>query len=225
VLHAFLTVPHFVHGSRSIEAILDMCRLTQQRRFTASCLPTPDQLAEHVSDVDDFMDRVRAERLPAELREELGELIHQEYRSMRRRLCRTGDDLDNDPAMLPWCGLRADLRESNRQQGDATPRRLRQFDMYMAKYDPDEDELEVKEFTHEQIEKLAEMEHERYVAERLTAGWQQGPRNAANSTTPFLVPWCDVSAYYKEYDRESIRNLPRLLKAVGYRVYRKPDPD
>ena len=223
VLHAFLTTPHFVHGARSIEAILEMCQLARQRRFTSSSLPTPEQLNEHVADVTDFMDRVRAERLPEALREDLGAMIYQAYQSMRRRLCRPGDDLDNDAAMLPWSALRADLRESNWQQADAIPGRLRLLNMYMAECDPEKFAQEVCTFSHEQIEMLAELEHERYVAERLTAGWRSGPRSAANASTPFLVPWCDVSAYYKEYDRELIRNIPPVLKKAGYRVYRMPE--
>jgi hypothetical protein len=222
VLHAFLTVPNFRHGSRSIEAILDMCALTHARRFSPSCLPTKDQLALHV-DVDEFMDRVTSERLPDTLRDTLGALVHEAYRSMRRRLCRPGDDLDNDASMAPWSTLRGGLRESNCQQADATPRRLRQFDMYMAEYDPEKTAQEVSGFKWEEIETLAEMEHERYVAERLTAGWRSGPRDSTGSSTPFLVPWSDVSAWYKEYDRETIRNLPRILKAAGQRIYRMPD--
>jgi len=225
VLHAFLTVPNFRHGSRSIEAILDMCTLTHARRFTSSCLPTRDQLALHV-DVDAFMDRVTSERLPEPLCGNLAIRIHDAYRAMRRVKAR-GDPaklraLANDASMVGWSDLSAALRDSNRQQANAIPGRLRCLKLYLAEYDPARANQEVRRLPPGEIDLLAEMEHERFVAERLTAGWRSGPRDSRNATTPFLVPWSDVDEEYKDYDRATIRIIPELLHAVGYRIFRMP---
>jgi hypothetical protein len=139
-----------------------------------------------------------------------------------------GDDekvkrLRTRPAMAVWTALRSDLRESNCQQADAIPARLRNLNMYMAEYDPAKDDFEVTDIPPDEVDKLAEQEHERYVAERLTAGWTVGPRDTDNATTPFLEPWCDVEPMYQDYDREAIRAIPRLLRQVGYRIYRMPE--
>ena len=227
VLRAFLTVPNFVHGARSIEAILDMCRLSHMQRFTPSCLPARDQLALHV-DADAFMDRVRLEQLPEPLREDLAIRIHYAYRDMRRALA-AGDpvklqELANDASMAEWNALSPDLRNSNYQQAGAIPGRLRSLGMYLARNDPAKDDQEVQTLPADEIERLAEAEHERFVEERLAAGWAAGEqRDSRSSRTPFLVPWCDVPEEYKEYDRETIRRIPALLSAVGYRVYRMPE--
>jgi hypothetical protein len=54
VLNAFLGVEDFKHGLRSMEAIVQMCRIgNDQRRLTWAALPSPEQLQTHVS-VRDF---------------------------------------------------------------------------------------------------------------------------------------------------------------------------
>jgi RyR domain len=124
--------------------------------------------------------------------------------------------------MAPWSALKLDLRESSCQQANAIPSRLRDLDMYMAEYDPAKADQEVRNLPPDKIDELAQGEHERYVEERLTGGWQPGARNTRSSTTPFLVPWSDVPEHYREYDRHIIAIIPSLLNAVGYRIYRMP---
>ncbi len=69
------------------------------------------------------------------------------------------------------------------------------------------------------VEVLAEREHEAWMAERLAAGWTKGPRDAERKTSPYLVPYADLSEEIKEYDRDAIRNIPRLARMVGMVVY------
>ena len=48
VLHAFLAVAEYIHGARSLEAILEMSSLTGKPRFERASLPAYQQLAMHV---------------------------------------------------------------------------------------------------------------------------------------------------------------------------------
>ncbi len=48
VIEAFLTIPVYRHGARSMEAIVRMSTLQHAKRFTASCLPSEEQLDLHV---------------------------------------------------------------------------------------------------------------------------------------------------------------------------------
>jgi hypothetical protein len=57
VLRAFLEVPHFVHGSRSMEAIVEMSALSGALTYERSLLPAAHQLELHV-DADAFMSLV-----------------------------------------------------------------------------------------------------------------------------------------------------------------------
>jgi hypothetical protein len=54
VLRAFLDVPTYVHGARSVESVIDMSALTGRLRFERSALPPRHQLSLHV-DADQFL--------------------------------------------------------------------------------------------------------------------------------------------------------------------------
>jgi hypothetical protein len=58
VLRAFLETERFIHGARSIEAIIDQSALAGKARFGRSSLPPADQLALHV-DAEEFLTLVR----------------------------------------------------------------------------------------------------------------------------------------------------------------------
>ena len=80
----------------------------------------------------------------------------------------------------------------------------------------------VGEFTPEQVELLAEMEHGRWVTERTLAGWKLGPADDANKRRPQLVGWSDaaLTESEKEKDRAAVRAIPRMLAAAGCRIER-----
>ena len=54
IANAFLSVGRYVHGARSMEAIIEMSALSGRARFTRSALPAAHQLALHV-DADEFL--------------------------------------------------------------------------------------------------------------------------------------------------------------------------
>jgi hypothetical protein len=58
VLRAFLLVGEYIHGARSMAAVVQMSALTGKPRFERSSLPARRQLALHV-DADKFLDLVR----------------------------------------------------------------------------------------------------------------------------------------------------------------------
>jgi len=48
LLRALLTVDKFVHGARSLQAIIEMASLNRPNQFDAGCLPSDEQLSAHV---------------------------------------------------------------------------------------------------------------------------------------------------------------------------------
>lgn len=58
VLKALLMHEGFPHGSRSLELILQMSRLSGLRRYESSALPSDDQLGMHVGDVSAFIELI-----------------------------------------------------------------------------------------------------------------------------------------------------------------------
>jgi hypothetical protein len=67
---------------------------------------------------------------------------------------------------------------------------------------------------------MAEMEHERWVAERLLDGWLIGEKDHEKKTSPYLVPWNNLSEDVKDYDRETVRELPNFLAKAKFEIYR-----
>jgi hypothetical protein len=61
LLTAFLDVPKYLHGSRSMEAIVEMSAISRKLAFERSTLPAVHQLALHV-DANAFMAIVEQER-------------------------------------------------------------------------------------------------------------------------------------------------------------------
>ncbi len=77
------------------------------------------------------------------------------------------------------------------------------------------------EFTPEEVELLAEMEHERWVLEREADGWTYGEtRDVDAKISPHLRPWDELTEEVKEYDRETVRGIPEFLAKAGFEVHR-----
>lgn len=73
-----------------------------------------------------------------------------------------------------------------------------------------------------QVEHLAELEHDRWVAERTRAGWTfaPGPKSVEEKTSPYLVLWEDLDEGIKDYDRQPVRETIGILAAAGFAVCR-----
>ena len=122
VLRALIKVPLYKHGARSMEAILDMSLLNGRSCFEQACLPPREQLRLHVDD-EIFSRLVVRDVLFGAARDILAEAIHEAFRNEQR-----GKRPDSDPSMQSWDELDKGLRESNRQQADDIPAKLRRVD-------------------------------------------------------------------------------------------------
>jgi hypothetical protein len=157
-----------------------------------------------------------ADRSPEDIRDRLAREIHEEYRAMKM------DGLSSeDPAMVEWEKLPADLRESNAQQADHIFWKLRQINCTCEKADCGDPVL--LEFTPDEVEFLAEIEHGRWNAERLLEGWTWGEKkDRARKTSPYLTSWTALPEEIKEWDRKTVRKIPAFLAKFGLEVRRLP---
>ena len=73
-------------------------------------------------------------------------------------------------------------------------------------------------FSDEEVERLAVAEHDRWISERLEAGWRSGPKDPDRKMTPYLVPFADLHARHRRI-RPHLRarhpRLPRLRRTAG----------
>jgi len=121
-----------------------------------------------------------------------------------------------EPNLKSWEELLEDLKESNRQQVDHIEEKLRAIGLkvrYVGK-----GPIEPIEFSDEQAERLAEMEHGRWTVERLLAGWRLGEKDVAKKKSPYLVAWSDLPDEIKKYDYDAVRNIPYRLAKWGYEI-------
>lgn len=147
-------------------------------------------------------------------REHLARTIHHNYRASQAGLLSP-----DSPAMQPWEQLREDLKESNRQQADQIPEKLK-----VIGYDirPATGGKTSKPWlTPEALELLARMEHDRWMKDKLAAGWTYAPppRDDAKKTHPCLVSWEQLPEAEKDKDRQAVLQIPELLAQAGFELY------
>jgi ppGpp synthetase/RelA/SpoT-type nucleotidyltranferase len=129
-----------------------------------------------------------------------------------------------EPSMADWDQLPPPLQKSNLEEARHIFEKLREIGCTIAPLEGPEEP--VLEFTPEEVERLAEMEHGRFNAERLLAGWQYGPtRDVEKKISPYLVSWEKLQEHVKELDRSAVRQIPALLAAVGRKIVRESEAE
>jgi hypothetical protein len=147
----------------------------------------------------------------------LARAIHEEYMRAQED---EGQTLKSNPAMVPWDELDETLKESNRGQANHIGVKLKAIGCGIVPW-ADWD-AESFEFTPEEVELLAEMEHERWIDERRRDGWTyaSGTKNIEKKTSPYMVPWNELSEDVKELDRVMVRGLPAFLARTDFQTVR-----
>jgi hypothetical protein len=123
---------------------------------------------------------------------------------------------------VPWNQLGAVFVESNRQQADHIMIKLRGIGCYSS---PPKNEPPYRFSEKSEIELLARMEHARWIAERRLAGWMFAPgekdaKDEKHKTSPYLVGWDQLDEKVRDYDRDAVLDIPRLLELINEKIYR-----
>ena len=120
-----------------------------------------------------------------------------------------------------------DLRRSDHAQAEHIPQKVRALGYELVVSDGRVCAGEVKSFSEQQVELLARLEHDRWIEERLQAGWTLDVTSEASDpvarTSPFLVPYEELDEDMKEYDRDVARPLIPLIRRAGLSVVRPGD--
>lgn len=140
--------------------------------------------------------------------------VHEDFLDQRRYS-------HSDPVMQPWAKLRADLQESNRSQMRYMENILGAagFGIRPAGVPPND-----PRFTPEEIERMAEMEHGRWVLERIQSGWRYDrKKDAETKRSPYLVGWEALKKEIRKYDCEAVELWPEVLAKAELEIYRLPN--
>ncbi len=158
---------------------------------------------------------VSTPKLDPNIRQTIARAIHENYRDVKAKSVRS-----EDPAMAEWDRLTEDLRQSNLQQTDDIIRKLQRIGCTVQRVTGRK--VARMTFTRDEIEIMAKIEHARWNAERLLAGWTQGEkRDAIKKTSPYLVGWAELPEDIKEWDRETVRKIPDFLAGVDLEIRRQ----
>jgi len=162
-----------------------------------------------------FLDPVVAE-WSQEVLERAAQVVHDNYVKANMRQ-------HNDPALRPWANTPEGNKQSNRSQASYAARIFGAVGYRVREIDIKKGEVALRpKFSKANIEKLAEIEHGRWVAERLTAGWKFGStRDHELKTSPYLVAWRHLDDDTKQKDRDAIQSLAEALAEAGLGVFKR----
>lgn len=118
--------------------------------------------------------------------------------------------------MVDWGRLPVTQRESCRAQAEDMGRKLRAIGCTLAPCGGPGDDHQLADDT---VELLAEMEHERWLAERTDAGWRFAEQRADDRLEhPDLVAWERLSTVAKDKNRDAMRSLADIIGDAGFRI-------
>lgn len=122
-----------------------------------------------------------------------------------------------------WQELDESRRESSRAQARDISAKLRSIGCAIR---PMRDwDASAFAFTDAEIETLAIAEHNRWIRERLEAGWQSAEvRDPENKKTPYLIPFDQLPPDIADLDRSAVRAIPAVLALADLQVVRVRQP-
>jgi hypothetical protein len=163
---------------------------------------------------------VRAFVLPGEERfcslilEDMGKELHSRYVA--------GNTKDLPDKLKPWDKLGPAYKTANTRQAAYAVQILKAAGFDVRKV-PVPVIFSANEFSKEELEFMAQLEHGRWNVERLRSGWRWGPRDEEKKLHNCLVPWEELSDGpdgVRDYDRNAVRAFPEILAKGGLEVYR-----
>ena len=146
--------------------------------------------------------------------DEMAKLVHAFYLpSVEER------DLKKD-SHKEWRNLGVDFKNQNREQADHMDLKIRALGCKTVPLNSSEEELLI-DYNSDIFEILAEVEHNRWVGYMILSGWKFGPvRNDMGKIHPDLIKYDKLSERVKEFDRDTVKNIPILLKQQGVKMVR-----
>jgi hypothetical protein len=163
-----------------------------------------------------FENTCKPERFDDGTREILAEAIHNAYLEEQQE---KGIELRAKNSMVPWEELPEDFKSSNRDQAYHISDILAAAGYGIAPWN--EKRIDPVQFTPEELELMAEAEHQRWCKERLRRGWKLGVKwDFKRKTSPALIPWKVLPEDERAKDRETVLRIPAYLKRVRFRLYK-----
>lgn len=152
-------------------------------------------------------------RLLAENIEAIAKQIHADYNKNQRQRYP-----DRELDYPTWEALPDTLKYSNIRQAYTIVEKLHEIGCSVVP----EGQGEPYDLSDDEIEYLSIREHNLWVEERVKNGWRYDTqRDSEAKTSPYIVPYSELSEDIKELDRDAIRNMKPLLHSVNLIIYKE----
>ncbi|HAF63109.1 MAG TPA: hypothetical protein DCK95_12415, partial [Anaerolineaceae bacterium] len=267
VLNAFLLAPQFKHGTRSMETIFKTSQLFNKNKYNRSDLPPQSQMDLHVDGQqfytllsqefrqyqggESFYHLVNEINLDEPTIEKMAIGIHTIYSLVftsgkeKEPLTITKDEFLNEYKKLTSLpeGTPVDEVSQNYHNARKIPEKLAAVGFGIIPLDAT---IPAGSLTHEEFEKVSQLEHIRWVQHHIDAGWMYSPKkDKSNKLHDALVPWDKeeyekaetiygkgytskmglgqdmvLSEHYRNLDRVITLAIPWILEYVGYKMVR-----
>ena len=220
LLNALLAIPNYEHGARSLEKlVLSLRPKTNDGTIRRSSLPPAPVLAMHLgaesgkgSSFEDLLNK-DSSFVNSNLIEAIARVMHEEWRDYAAK---------NNPLNRPWNQLTAEGKTDNYAAARRIPEVLAIAGLEIRprgrKSARNKGDL-VNEHIRNQLERLAEAEHDGWMMHRLKNGWRFDPvRDDKRKLHPLLKTYGELPELEKDKDRRTVLNYSKLLEKAGYHM-------
>jgi hypothetical protein len=220
VIRAFLLAENYLHGARSLEAIVSMSGLSRAGHFGPAQLPSADLLRLHVS--TDFQQHLREAQLELPVIEALAAACHESFCQERERQgykygAVRDDGAKTHPLLKPYEQLSESDKERNRETARLTAAKLLSIGYRIVRAAAGKQVGAVSCLPPEQDDELMRQEHDLWLRDHLLQGyeWAEKTQDALRLHRD-IVSYDELTAGERALDAAPIRNILENLVRYGY---------
>ncbi|HEV3230230.1 MAG TPA: NAD-binding protein [Solirubrobacteraceae bacterium] len=199
---------------------LTVVTLTDPRSGVASMIDSSRRTLTNLHTFSLLTGTLDPELLRSGVNEQIAQANHAQYVRSQRAL---GHTLEDNPSLVEWDELPESLKQSNRLFADGVGSKLEAAGCRLvpASLTP----RHGFQFREDELEELAKLEHDRWVADLRGQGWRptEGEKDPQHKRHPLLVTWEELSEAERDKDRMAVRQLPEMLLRAGFEIYREGD--
>ena len=192
---------------------LEMLDRTKGQDFPIFCLNTEGDGLRSLIAQEEELKRIQffgnmeetcnIEFITGEKQDRLAQAIHDDYRKLL-----AGTESESASYTSDWLTLSEDAKDASRTQADHIIYKFLLTGKPLV--DPDPSSLD---FEGDDLETLAMIEHNRWMAHRYIQGWDFGEvRDDQLKLHPSMIPWDILSESERQKDRDTVLRLKELMK-------------
>ncbi len=238
VIRGFLHVKRYLHGARSLEAVVSMSDLNHAPHFSVAELPSEELLRLHVT--NDFLTLVEGWQMEIEIVEAIARDCHERWRAMRKKndwaYGESRSDIDKKHPMIrpydelskpeldngkPLPLLTESEKEKNRSPARLTLMKLKKMGYNIKQQSQGDEKLS---FTDRERNWLMTDEHNIWLRDHLLNGYEVNKEsNDSLRLHRALVRFDKQLEEDKQLDGENIDSIPDTLWELGYTLVKNQE--